>query len=149
MKRNLKKWMLALVCLIAFQAPALADKDTPITVQQLPAAAQQFIKKHFARQKVALAKMETGIIEKSYDVIFTNGSKVEFDRSGNWTEVSCKSSAVPAAIIPAAIQTYLKQNHPGVSVIKIEKDRRETEVDLANGVEITFNRNYQVIDIDY
>ena len=69
----------------------------------MPQQAQQFIKQHFADSKVALAKMESDFFYKSYEVIFTNGDKVEFDNKGNWEEVNCKYSSVPTAIIPAAI----------------------------------------------
>ena len=95
MKRIIQSAVVALVCLVAFSASALADNDKPISVNQLPATAQQTIKKHFKAKKVALAKMETGLFEKSYDVVFNNGEKVEFDRRGNWTEIDCKLSSVP------------------------------------------------------
>lgn len=133
---------------MAFQVKALADNDKPITVNQLPAVSQQIIKKHFTGKKVAMAKMETGLLEKSYEVVFTTGEKVEFDRKGSWKEVDCKLSAVPARLIPAKIASYLKANYPGIKVLKIEKDDNDYEVDLANNVEIKFNKNFVVIDID-
>lgn len=148
MKKNLKAWMLILISALFIHVPALADKDVPISVNQLPAAAQQVLTKHFAGVKVSLAKMESGIIEKSYDVILTNGTRLEFDRNGNWTEISCKGSAVPAALVPTAIAKYVQSNYPGTAILKIERDRRTYEIDLANGVEVTFNKSYQVIDID-
>lgn len=139
---------MALLCLFTLSAALRADNDRPISVSQLPATAQQTIKKHFAGLKVALAKMESGIIETSYDVIFTNGTKVEFNRSGDWTEIKCKGTAVPAALVPAAISQYVKGNYPDALIVQIEKDRRKYEVDLSNGVEVTFNTRFQVIDID-
>lgn len=51
-----------------------------------------------------MAKMETDWFDKSYDVIFTNGDKLEFDKKGVWTEVNCKYSAVPVAVVPEAIK---------------------------------------------
>ena len=48
--------------------------------------------------------METDWFDKSYDVIFTNGDKLEFDKKGVWTEVNCKYSAVPVAVVPDAIK---------------------------------------------
>ena len=60
----------------------------------MPQPAQQFIKQHFADSKVALAKMESDFFYKSYEVIVTNGDKVEFDNKGNWEEVNCKYSSV-------------------------------------------------------
>ena len=125
-----------------------ADNDVPITVSELPAAAQTFITTHFKDKNVALAKKETGFFELSYDVIFTDGSKLEFDRSGNWKEVNCKYSSVPAAVVPQQIANYVKTNYPGVAVLQIEKDDREYEVKLANRVELTFNLQFQLLDID-
>lgn len=148
MKRIIQTCVVAVICILAFQVKALADNDKPITVNQLPAVSQQIIKKHFTGKKVAMAKMETGLLEKSYEVVFTTGEKVEFDRKGSWKEVDCKLSAVPARLIPAKIASYLKANYPGIKVLKIEKDDNDYEVDLANNVEIKFNKNFVVIDID-
>ena len=128
--------------------PAMADNDKPISVRELPATAQQVIKKHFKAKKVALAKMETGLFEKSYDVVFNNGEKVEFDRRGNWTEINCKMSSVPAALVPAKITQYVKSTYPGTKILEIEKDDNQYEVKLSNRLEVTFNRNFQVVDID-
>lgn len=148
MKRIIQTCVVALVCMIAFQVKALADNDKPIAVSQLPATSQQIIKNHFAGKKVAMAKQETGLLDKNYEVVFTSGEKVEFDKKGNWKEIDCKLSAVPAKLIPAKIASYLKANYPGVKVLKLEKDNNEYEVNLANGIEITFNQNFVVIDID-
>ena len=75
----MKKLVFLLVCLFTLQTVARADDDKPIQVTQMPQQAQQFIKQHFADSKVALAKMESDFFYKSYEVIFTNGDKVEFD----------------------------------------------------------------------
>lgn len=144
----MKKLAILLVCVFAVSTVAMADNDKPIQIGQLPTAAQTFITKHFKGNKVALAKQETELFDKSYDVIFTNGEKIEFDRSGEWTEVSCKINGVPAAIIPQAIKTYVESNYPDARIMKIERDRHEIEVQLSNRWEITFDNQMRVIDID-
>ena len=148
MKRIIQTAMVALVCLVTFQVSAFADNDKPITVSQLPATAQQVIKKHFAGKKVALAKMESGLFDKAYDVVFNNGEKVEFDRNGNWTEINCKMSSVPAGLVPAKISQYVKATYPDTKIVQIEKDDNRYEVKLSNRLEVTFNKNFQVVDID-
>lgn len=148
MKTIIKKTLMTLVCLVAFQTAAMADNDKPVNVNQLPATAQQVIKGSFAGKKVALAKVESGLIDKSYDVIFTTGEKIEFDRSGNWTEIDCKRSEVPAKLVPTQIKNYVNTNYSGNKILKIEKDRNEYEINLSNGVEVKFNKNFMVIDID-
>lgn len=130
------------------QVTAFADIEKPVTFEQLPAAAQQTIKQHFADRKIALAKMEYEVLGKTYDVIFTNGDKIEFDSKGQWTDIHCKFSQVPDALIPAPIATYVKNNYPQTVIIDIERDRRTYDIDLSNGLELTFTKSFKLIDID-
>lgn len=144
----MKKVLILLVCLFTLQTVAWADDDKPISVNQLPQQAQHFIKTYFANSKVAMAKMETDWLDKSYDVIFTNGDKLEFDKKGAWTEVNCKYSVVPSELVPVAIRNYVATNYPETKVLKIEKDKHDYEVKLSNGWEIKFDLKFNVIDID-
>ena len=144
----MKKVLLLLVCLFTLQTVVWADDDKPIQVNQLPQTAQTFIKTHFPDNKVAMAKMETDWFDKSYDVIFTNGDKLEFDKKGIWTEVNCKYSAVPVAVVPDAIKKYVATNYPDAKMLKIERDKHDYEVKLSNGWEIKFDMQFNVIDID-
>ncbi|WP_455585688.1 PepSY-like domain-containing protein [Bacteroides sp.] len=144
----MKKLLLLFVCLFTFQAIVKADDDKPVQISQLPQAAQQFIKTHFGNSKVAIAKMESDWFDKSYDVIFTNGNKLEFDKQGNWKEVDCKYSAVPATVIPAQILKYVSENYPDAKVLKIERDKKDYEVKLSNKWELKFDLQFNLIDID-
>lgn len=145
----MKKLVFLFVCMFGMSAMiAMADNDKPIQIGQLPTAAQTFISTHFRNKKVALAKQEAELFSKTYDVIFTSGEKVEFDRSGNWTEVSCKINGVPVVIIPQAIQTYVATTYPDAKIMSIERDRNNYEVKFSNRWEITFDNQMRVIDID-
>lgn len=144
----MKKLVMMLVCLFTVHTMVMADNDKPIQVSQLPAKAQTFIKTYFNNQKVALAKQETELFYKGYDVVFTNGEKVEFDKAGEWTEVQCRQSEVPAQIVPEAIKTYVKTNYPDAKILQIERDKKEFEIKLSNRWEIKFDSQMRVIDID-
>lgn len=148
MKTKLTSALIALLSVFILSTPAAAEQDRPITVNQLPATARQVINQHFAAKKVALAKYDNDLLDKSYDVIFTDGCKLEFDGKGNWTDISCPGSAVPAALIPAAITQYVNSHYAGAKIVKIERDNKEYDVTLHDGMEITFNKKFQVIDID-
>lgn len=148
MKKILFKTFSALVCLLAICSVASADNDKPIEVSQLPTAAQTTLKSYFSDRKVALAKVESDLFEKNYDVIFTNGDKVEFNSKGEWTEIQCKQSQVPTGLVPSQISSYVKSNYSGTKIIEIEKDSKEYEVTLNNGIELTFNKKFKLIDID-
>ena len=96
-----------------------------------------------------MAKVETDFLDKNYDVVFTNGNKVEFDKKGNWTNVDCEHTQVPVAILPEAIRQYVAKNYPDAKVLKIEvTDRKGYDVELSNGFELEFDKRMNVIDVD-
>ena len=140
--------MIAICCMMSFNIVANAGNDKPINVNELPAKAQTLLTKHFNGQKVMLATIESGVVSRSYDVVLRNGTKLEFDKKGNLTEIDCKQGIVPSRLIPQPIKTYLKENYRGEAVRKIEWNKKEYEVELTNGIDLTFNKHFQLIDID-
>lgn len=148
MKRILRILMIAICCMVSCNMVANAGNDKPISVNALPAKAQTLLSQHFNGQKVMLATIESGVVSRSYDVVLQNGTKLEFDKKGNLTEIDCKQATVPDQLIPQAIKNYLMANYAGQSVKKIEMNKNEYEVELANGLDLTFNKHFQLIDID-
>ena len=148
MKRIIRIMMIAICCMLSFNMVANADNDKPISVNALPTKAQTLLNNHFNGQKVMLATIESGVISRSYDVVLKNGTKLEFDKKGNLTEIDCKQETVPAQLIPQAIKEYVKDNYAGQSVKKFEIKRNEYEIELSNGLDLTFNKHFQLIDID-
>lgn len=148
MKRILRILMIAICCMVSCNMVANAGNDKPISVNALPAKAQTLLSLHFNGQKVMLATIESGVVSRSYDVVLQNGTKLEFDKKGNLTEIDCKQATVPAKLIPQAIRNYLKENYPAQEVKKIEMNKNEYEVELTNGLDLTFNKHFQLIDID-
>ena len=145
----MKKIVFLFISLFAMNLVAWAGNDKPIQVSEMPKAAQLFIKNHFADLSVAMAKVETDFLDKNYDVVFTNGNKVEFDKKGNWTNVDCEHTQVPVAILPDAIRQYVAKNYPDAKVLKIEvTDRKGYDVELSNGFELEFDKRMNVIDVD-
>ena len=147
----MKKLLLSMICLFTvLTSQASQDDDRPIQINQLPKVAQEFIQKNFSGVKVALAKMEADFFDKSYEVIFTNGNKVEFDSSGRWKEVECKYSEVPAKIVPAAIKKYITENYPDAKIWKLELDKSDKEYDvkLSNHWELKFDLKGNLTHLD-
>lgn len=146
----MKRILMLLVCVFSLSTVTMwAGNDKPIQFSELPATARTFVQKHFPQVKVALTKVDSDFLDKDYDVVFVNGDKIEFDKNGNWKEIKCaSSSSVPSSAIPERIRTYLTQNYPEASVVKMEQDRREYEVKLSNGRELKFDKQFRLIDID-
>lgn len=144
----MKKIFLALACVFTLIANACDDNYKPIELVQLPEEAQTFLSTYFPDAKVSLVRKEIDVMELSYDVIFTDGSKVEFDRKGNWTEIDCLTQPLPTGIVPEEISKVINSRYPEAKVIKIERDHREIDVKLDNRIELTFNKDFQLVDID-
>lgn len=146
----MKKLCLVLLCLLSLQLSTSAwGRDVPITEKELPAQSQQVIKKYFPNQSIALVKKDTGILSDEYEVLFTNGNKIEFDGKGGWQKIDCRYTAFPQALIPQPIATYVSQNYPGVKIDSIEKeDSGRYEVSLANGLDLKFDKKFNLTGID-
>jgi len=145
----MKKIIKLVVFLAVIQFSAGAANDKQIRFDQLPTQAQQFVKQHFSEQSIALVKMENKIFDKSYEVFFTNGDKIEFDRKGVWQDINCKYTQLPQEIVPEQINRYVLKNYPQARISKIEKESRNRyDVELTNGIELEFDSNFNVIDID-
>lgn len=140
--------LLSVLFVTASTLPALAGNDRIITVGELPAASQQFISTCFKEVEVSYAKVDEEWFDKEYKVVFVDGSKVEFVRSGAWKEIDCKYGEVPAGAVSAPIRDCVATRFPGRRIICIERDRRNCEVKLDNGLELEFDADFRLVDID-
>lgn len=120
-----------------------AANDRPVTFQQLPQKAQQFITTHFSGVEFLSAT-----VDDDYEVYLANGTKVEFTLQGEWKEVKCPGSAVPAAIIPAGISKYVKANFPNSTIVKIDKKYSGYDIELNNDMELKFDKNGRFLSYD-
>lgn len=145
----MKKIMILLIGLLVFSSGVRADSDQMIVVDQLPQKSQKFIKQYFSKDKVSFAKIERDFFEIRYEVVFVSSSKIEFLKNGNWKEIDCKYSEVPADIVPQGITKQINERYPNVKIIGIDRDSRgEHEVRISNGLELTFDAKLRLIDID-
>lgn len=127
---------------------ASARADKPIAVGELPAAAQQFIKTHFASSDVLYAKVDDDLFDNDYKVVFADGVSVEFAGNGEWKEVQTRRGEVPAAIVPQAIRERVASQFPAARIESIDRDRRGFDVELSNGLELKFDRKFNLVEID-
>jgi len=152
MRMKMKKIVFALFSVVSLtlmlSLTSMKDDDKPISFAQLPKVAQQFVKANFT-SKVSLVTLDNDLIGKSYEVILENATRIEFDGKGNWKEVDAEHGVVPKKIVPNAISSYVAKNFSGTSIKQIEKRRRGGyQVELSNGLELTFDSNLKFVRID-
>ena len=111
-------------------------------------AIQQFVKTYFPETTNLYTQFDDG----EYEVRLSDGTEIDFTRKGEWKSIDCKHSnvytSVPDALIPVEIANYVKANFPDEDIIKIDKDRRDWEIELSNRLEIKFDKRFNVIEFD-
>lgn len=140
----MKKFIFALVAMLTIGFSAKASHDQVITFSQLPQEAQTMLKQYFADKVPLVVTMDWD----DYTIIYETGEKVEFDKQGDWKEIGCRTSQVPAALIPEQIKTHISATFPGATIIDLERNRLGYEVKLNNGLDVEYNTSFQVVEID-
>ncbi|MDE6395926.1 MAG: PepSY-like domain-containing protein [Muribaculaceae bacterium] len=136
MKKILKFLPMLLVGFMAVSLTACDDDDDPVTENELPATAKAFLNTYYPGVDVVSATKD----KNEYDVILGNGHTVDFDKSGEWTDVDAPmGETVPSGFYPAAIDTYLAENNPGDGINEISKEKSGYDVDLVSGIDVVFN----------
>ncbi|MCQ2321015.1 MAG: PepSY-like domain-containing protein [Bacteroidales bacterium] len=111
---------------------------------------ESFVNTYFPQATIA-ATVPDG---REFDVMLSDNTKLEFDRKVEWKEIDCEHSTiytfVPSALVPQQITDYVSQKYPeNTTIVKISKDGRNWDIELNNDIEIEFNKNFEVIDIDF
>ena len=143
----MKKLVMILMSVFCFQSVTFADNDRLIQFAQLPAEAQQIVNTHFNNKKVAYIMLDPGYL-KSYEVVFDDATKVEFNKNGQWKEVDMNTQAVPSEFIPEAIQAYVNTAFPDAFICHIDVEKGKKEVKLSNGLELKFNKCNLLMEVD-
>lgn len=146
----MKKFTILLAALLAVctTVATLAGNDRMISVGELPASSQQFINTYFKGLEVSYAKVDEELFDKSYKVLFVDGSKVEFRRNGDWKEIECKYGEVPTEIVPRPIRDCVSTRFAQRRIISLDRDRRGYDVELDNGLDLEFDSSFRLVDID-
>ena len=123
---------------------AKAQDDRIITLEQLPQNAKEFLTKHFPDKTPILLQEDWD----DFEVVYSTGEKVEFLKNGEWKKIDFRVVAVPAALVPEQVKTQVQSLYPGAIITKIKKEPYGWEAKLNNGLEIDFNAEFVIIDID-
>ena len=141
--------VLAVVALSVITAKADGwERDRIIGINELPKIARSFIDKYLPDVKISYIKEDREFLDKNFEVAFSNGVKLEFLRNGEWKEVDFRNSQVPSDILPDEIEKYVSEHYAGERILQIDRDRNDYEVRLSNRLELTFDKKFNIIDID-
>ncbi|MFZ4261216.1 PepSY-like domain-containing protein [Sphingobacterium sp. HJSM2_6] len=143
------KLTLSLVFAISLSIGLSKAQEKLIAYQQLPQPAKNFIEKQFSDLKVSVISLEKELLQgNTFNVLFTNGTSLEFDKKGNWTELDGKMNPIPAQLIPPTIVSHIQKSFPNNHIVQIKKEKTGYEVELTNGIDLKYNRKGEFIKID-
>lgn len=144
----MKKLLSLMFVAIAISMNSCTAQEKIIRFEQLPAKAQEAVKTYFNIDNISYVKAETEFTRTAYEVVFNDGSSLDFNTAGDVEKVDCKRNQVPDGLIPAQILTYIQTNHPNNFITEYKKERSKYEVELNNGLDLIFNKNLQFVGID-
>jgi hypothetical protein len=148
MRKSILTLLGVILATASVMAAAFVDDDRAIKYEQLPAKARNFVATHFPNEQPSYTFKEKDFANTEYKLVLESGVRIEFDGTGEWNDVECRGGVVPAAIVPAKIADYVAKKYPSSNIVEISKDHNDWEVRLSGGLELTFDRNYRLVDVD-
>lgn len=142
----MKKIALTMISLAAFAAALSAD-DRPMDFEKLPVSAKEYIQTNFPGEKTTMVTKDDDLIFADYTVMLSNGIKLEFEHSGALTQIS-SPNGIPAELVPVSIRNYVQAHYPDAGYLDFEIGKRTYEVKLTNRMELKFNNNFHIIEVD-
>ena len=123
--------------------------DKPVLPAQLPAPIQTFVQQYFPGQTITFAQKDLELTGWKYEIFLADGTHIDFDTDDMWDKIECSlTNPVPTALIPPPVASTIQANYPDAMITKIDKERNGFEVELANGLELKFNKQGAIVDMD-
>ena len=136
---NSMKIFILIISLTVLSISNVFAADMPIQANQLPQNAQSFVKTNFPSDQIVYAEQD----RNSFKVELQSGVEIDFDRNGNWTDVSAKMP-LPTAFIPANVIKSVNTKYPQVPVLEISKEYSGYKLKLGNNREVYVDNNGQI-----
>lgn len=116
--------------------------------QSVPQEVNDFVQKYFPGTSIMRVETDNDHGGVEYDVILSDGTEIDFDANNLWDNVDCHTKAVPAALVPEAIASYVKAKHQSLDITKIDKELAGYDIELSNGLDLKFNKSGQFMGGD-
>ena len=144
----MKKIFVLFVAVVSLSAISCAADDRPVKFDQLPKAARNFITENFAGVQITYAVKDDDIISPDYEVVLSNGVKINFEHDGSMDKIESREPGVVDDFVPAKIKEYVKTHYPDAYFVEYELGRNLYEVQLSNRLELKFSKDFNLVAID-
>ena len=117
-------------------------------LEQLTAKAQEFVKTHFSDYTIQYIFSDREFADVDYMIRFEDGTEIEFNALGDWTDVSGKKNCIPTGFILPEITNHVEMYHKDLCITDIEKEFNRITIELNNNLELEFNSKGKLISYD-
>ncbi len=125
------------------------DKNKNLEYNSLPASARSFLSAYFPGETAVRIVQNPGSTDDYYEVRLSSGAKVEFDRTGQWTEVDAAVGIpVPDELVPQAVHDYITGHYPTEFISEVSRRSFGYEVGLSNSIDLRFDADGRFIGVD-
>lgn len=125
------------------------DDEKKIDFGDLPSEARSFIENYFPSADILSIVQEKEDGRKEYQVKLSDGTDMEFDEDGEWTNIECYFSPLPTGILPANVITKVEELHPEAYINGVERELGGyvVEVTDADGIDwdMRFNAQFEYV----
>ena len=146
---NVRKLLAFLPILLGVWMLSSCDDEKKIDFGDLPSEARSFIENYFPSADVLSIVQEKEDGRKEYQVKLSDGTDMEFDEDGEWTNIECYFSPLPTGILPANVITKVEELHPEAYINGVEKELGGyvVEVTDAGGIDwdMRFNAQFEYV----
>jgi len=143
----MSKTVFAISVLLAIAMVGMA-KDRVVDYTQVPSTARQSLEQFFKVENVSIVMLDDGKLGAEYEVHYQDGSKAVSDSNGKLIEIKCVTTPVPDVFIPQPILQNVHSRFSLHYIQKYEAKRYEYEVTLSNGLEITYDLKFNLIEVE-
>lgn len=146
---NVRKLLAFLPILLGVWMLSSCDDEKKIDFGDLPSEARSFIENYFPSADILSIVQEKEDGRKEYQVKLSNGTDMEFDEDGEWTNIECYFSPLPTGILPVNVITKVEELHPEAYINGVEKELGGyvVEVTDAGGIDwdMRFNAQFEYV----
>lgn len=146
---NVRKLLAFFPILLGVWMLSSCDDEKKIDFGDLPSEARSFIENYFPSADILSIVQEKEDGRKEYQVKLSDGTDMEFDEDGEWTNIECYFSPLPTGILPANVITEVEELHPEAYINGVEKELGGyvVEVTDAGGIDwdMRFNAQFEYV----
>ena len=144
----MKKICACMILSVATIQMWFADEIITKDITKLPAKGQGFIAQNHTDKQLSYIKIDKKHSHKEYDLVFTDGTEVEFDKDGDRKDITSKAAPFSVHVILQTIKVYLDQIYSNIAVDDLVNTRSGYDVEWVKDLFLRFDPSGSFMRVD-